>query len=175
MSNSYTNATDANYNFEGDKVAEEVGNWRLSAPLPIELCIKDDHDTISAYVREHGIVQRSEHISAFCPPASADTTTRTLRCWKKDYEIVETFCEKYGMCYGEIVYESAKYNIFFNDVDGDEVECCLSENTGDLSDKPCVKYTDIILYIPLNERNLKTDVEAELLKFIHAKGIIEKG
>ena len=46
MSNSYTNATDAN---------------------PIELCIKDDHDTISAYVREHGIVQRSEHISAFTP------------------------------------------------------------------------------------------------------------
>ena len=104
---------------------------------------------------------------------TTNTTTRTLRCWKKDYEIVEAFCEKYGMCYGEIVYESAKYNIFFNDVDGDEVECCLSENTGDLSDKPCVKYTDIILYIPLNERNLKTDVEAELLKFCRAKGIIE--
>jgi hypothetical protein len=140
---------------------------------PIELCIKDDHDTISAYVREHGIVHRSEHISAF-NTNTTNTTTRTLRCWKKDYEIAEAFCEKYGMCYGEIVYESAKYNIFFNDVDGDEVECCLSENTGDLSDKPCVKYTDILLYIPLNERNLHTDIETELLKFCRAKGIIEK-
>ena len=97
----------------------------------------------------------------------------SLRNWKKDYEIVEAFCEKHGMCYGEIIHKNAKYNIFFNDVDGDEVECCLSENTGDLSDEPYVKYTDIILYVPLNERNLKTDIEAELLKFCVEKGIIE--
>jgi len=104
---------------------------------------------------------------------STGTTTRTLRCWKKDYEIVEAFCEKHGMCYGEIVYENAKYNIFFNDVDGDEVECCLSENTGKLSDEYCVKYTDIILYIPLNEHDLKTDIEKELTKFCLAKRIIK--
>ena len=145
----------------------------MSDANPFELCIKDDHDTISAYVRKHGIVQKSEDIAAFRPQASTGTGTRTLRNWKKDYEIAEAFCEKYGMCYGEIIYEGARYNIFFSDVDGDEVECCLSENTGDLRDEPCVKYTDILLYIPLNERNLHTDVEAELLKFCLAKGIIK--
>ena len=128
------------------------------------LCIKDDHDSITAFVCKHGIVDTK---------ANSETNTRTLRCWKNDYQIVEAFCEKYGMCYGEIVYNRVKYNIFFNDVDGDEVECCLSENTGDFRDEPYVKYNDIILYIPLNERDLHTDVETELMKFCLAKGIIK--
>jgi len=141
-------------------------------------------------------VQKSKNIAAFRQQASTGTGTgtRTLECflepeenfltpenevrrslrnWKKDYEIAEAFCEKYGMCYGEIVYEGARYNIFFSDVDGDEVECCLTENTGDLRADPRVKYTDILLYIPLNERNLHTNIEKELTKFCLAKGIVK--
>lgn len=111
-----------------------------------------------------------------------------FRCWKDDYKAVEAFCEKYGLCYGNIVYDNAQCNVFFTEVDGDEVECCLSKNGGDLgvpvvnkadsrnnlfSGKQTVKYTDIVLYIPLNERDLTTDVCAKLLEYCLANGLID--
>ena len=95
-----------------------------------------------------------------------------LRCWKDDYKAVREFCEKYEFCYGEIVENEAKYNVYFTDVDGDEIECCLSKNTGDLSGEPLVKYSDIVLYIPLNERDLTTDVCAKLLEYCLANDFI---
>lgn len=95
-----------------------------------------------------------------------------LRCWKDDYAAVEKFCEKYELCCGEIIYNNASYNVFFLDVDGDEIECCLSKNSRDLSGEPLVNYTDIVLHIPLNERDLKTDVCAKLLEYCLANNVI---
>ena len=69
------------------------------------------------------------------------------RNWRNDYKVIEDFCEKYGLCCGDIVYNNNKYSVFFLDTDGDEIKCCISKNTGDLSDEPCVKYSDIILHI----------------------------
>ena len=125
-------------------------------------CSKDDHAAITAFAKKHGINFDS----------TAYESKKGLRCWKDDYKAVEDFCEKYRICYGEIVFNGSIYNIFFTDVDGDEVECCLSRNTGDLSEEPCVKYTDIVLYIPLNERDLKTDVCAKLLEYCLANDVI---
>jgi hypothetical protein len=97
-----------------------------------------------------------------------------LRCWKDDYAAVEQFCEKYKLCSGEIVENNVPYNVFFTDVDGDEIQCCLSKNSGDLTGEPMVNYDDIILYIPLNERDLKTDVCAKLLEYCLENNIITK-
>jgi hypothetical protein len=93
------------------------------------------------------------------------STTRSLRCWYDDFNAVEAFCLKYGFGYGEVVYDSAEYSVFFQDVDGDEIQCCFSKNTGDLSTEPHVKDEDIVLIIPLNERDLKTDVCEKLMKY----------
>jgi len=124
-----------------------------------------DHDAITAFAKKHGInFDSAEH--------SASNNSGKLRCWKDDYKAVEEFCEKYGLCYGEIVYDGSRYNVFFTDSDGDEVECCLSKNTGDLRKEPSVKYTDIVLYIPLNERDLKTDVCAKLMEYCLANDVI---
>jgi hypothetical protein len=97
-----------------------------------------------------------------------------LRCWKDDYVAVEKFCEKYELCCGEIVENNAPYNVFFTDVDGDEIQCCLSKNKGDLSGEPMVNYADIVLYIPLNERDLKTDICEKLMKYCLENNIITK-
>lgn len=97
---------------------------------------------------------------------------RQLRCWKNDYIAVEDFCVKYGLCYGEIVENNAKYSVFFLDVDGDEIQCCLTKNLGDLSDEPSVNYDDIVLFIPLNELDLKTDVYVKLLEYCLENHII---
>ena len=118
---------------------------------------------------------------------------QTLRCWYDDWAATEAFCKKYGFGYGEVVYDSADYSIFFQDVDGDEIQCCFSKNssvidqqiqllgskipdknTGDLSTEPLVKDEDIVLIIPLNERDLTTDVCAELLKYCLENNIITK-
>jgi len=156
-------------------------------------CAKDDHEAITAFAKKHGVnLDSASHY---------ESHKGKLRCWKEDYAAVEMFCEKYGLCYGEIVENNASYNVFFTDVDGDEIECCLSKNSGDLSGgfsvgspqrglQPCttkggaeeprsgiekeeqrVNYTDIVLYIPLNERDLKTDVCAKLLEYCLANNV----
>ena len=95
-----------------------------------------------------------------------------VRCWQDDWKAVEEFCAKYGLGYGNVVEDGEKYSIFFEYTDGDEMQCYLSKNTGDLSDSPKVKYEDIVLIIPLNERNLTTDVYAELLKYCLENNVI---
>jgi hypothetical protein len=64
--------------------------------------------------------------------------------------------------------------VFFQDVDGDEIQCCFSKNTGDLSTEPRVKDEDIVLIIPLNERDLTTDVCEKLMKYCLENNIITK-
>ena len=104
-----------------------------------------------------------------------------LRCWQDDWTAVEEFCAKYGLGYGNVVENGEKYSIFFEYTDGDEMQCYLSMNssvpdmnTEDLSDGPTVKYEDIVLIIPLNERDLTTDVYAELLKYCLENNVITK-
>ena len=133
----------------------------MENPQNMLRCSKDDHSAITAFCKKHGVNFDS-----------AEHSSKTLRCWKDDYKAVEEFCEKYGLCYGEIVYDGSRYNVFFTDSDGDEVECCLSKNTGDLRKEPSVKYTDIVLYIPLNERDLKTDVCVKLMEYCLANDVI---
>ena len=99
---------------------------------------------------------------------------RKLRCWKDDWKAVEEFCAKYGLGYGNVVEDGEKYSVFFEYTDGDEMQCYLSMNTGDLSDSPTVKYEDIVLIIPLNEKDLTTDVYAELLKYCLENNVITK-
>jgi hypothetical protein len=125
-------------------------------------CAKDDHEAITAFAKKHGVnLDSASHY---------ESHKGKLRCWKEDYAAVEMFCEKYGLCYGEIVENNASYNVFFTDVDGDEIECCLSKNSGDFEEQR-VNYTDIVLYIPLNERDLKTDVCAKLLEYCLANNV----
>jgi hypothetical protein len=99
---------------------------------------------------------------------------QSLRCWYDDYTAVEVFCAKYRFGYGEVVEDSADYSAFFQDVDGDEIQCCFSKNTGDLSTEPLVKDEDIVLIIPLNERDLTTDVCEKLLNYCLENNIITK-
>ena len=127
-------------------------------------CSKDDHAAITEFCKKNGV--------NFDSAAHNINSNKKLRCWKEDHKIAKDFCEKYDFCYGEFVENEIKYNIFFSDVDGDEIECCLSKNSGDLSGEPLVKYSDIVLYIPLNERDLKTDLHAELLKYCLANNFI---
>ena len=94
------------------------------------------------------------------------------RNWRNDYKAAEEFCEKYGLCCGDVVYNNNKYSVLFLNTDGDEIECCISKNTGDLSNEPSVKYSDIILQIPLNERDLSTDLYQKLLEYCLANNII---
>ena len=91
--------------------------------------------------------------------------SRVLRNWRNDYKAAESFCEKYQFGYGDVIYDKDAYSVFFMDVDGDEIQCCLSKNTGDLSDNPSVNYNDIVFIIPLNEFDLKTDVYTKLLEY----------
>ena len=107
---------------------------------------------------------------------------RKLRCWQDDWTAVEIFCAKYGLGYGNVVEDGEKYSVFFEYTDGDEMQCYLSMNSsvidhqiqlsGDLSDSPTVKYEDIVLIIPLNEKDLTTDVYAELLKYCLENNVI---
>ena len=76
-----------------------------------------------------------------------------LRNLRNDYMVAEQFCEKYGIGYGDAVDKKSKYSVFFMDVDGDEIQCCLSINSGDLTDEHSINSDDIVLFIPLNERD----------------------
>jgi hypothetical protein len=98
---------------------------------------------------------------------------RRLRNWRTDIQLVEDFCKINDICFGHIVYDESKYSIFFEDVDGDEIQCCLSINSGDLTDEPLVKQEDIVLIIPLNELDLKTNVCEKLEKYCLENNIIK--
>jgi hypothetical protein len=100
------------------------------------------------------------------------TTDNKLRSWRNDWNIAEEFCEKYGLCYDEILYGRESYSVFFIDVDGDEICCCLSKNTEKSFEKGAVVEDDIILYIPLNERDFITDLNKVLFEFCSNNGII---
>jgi hypothetical protein len=103
------------------------------------------------------------------------TENKTLRCWRDDYRIAEEFCEKYGLSYGEQYLDNREpYSVFFIDVDGDEVCCCVSKNTEISFEKGIVQEEDIVLYIPLNERDLKKDLLMELLEFCTRNDITPK-
>jgi hypothetical protein len=73
------------------------------------------------------------------------------RNWRKDYHDVEEFCKHYGFGYGEHNDDDLEYSIFFVDSDRDEIECVMSNRSD-----------DIIFSIPLNERDLETDICGEL-------------
>jgi len=90
---------------------------------------------------------------------------KTLRCWRDDRRIAEEFCEKYGLSYEECLYGREPYSVFFLDTDGDEICCCVSKNTEKSFEKGIVHEEDIVLYIPLNERDLTTDLHKKLLEF----------
>ena len=96
----------------------------------------------------------------------------SLRCWRDDRRIAEEFCEKYGLCYQEVLDDREPYSIFFLDTDGDEICCCVSKNTEKSFEKGIVDYDDIVLMIPLDERNLVTDLHKELLEFCVKNDII---
>jgi len=98
----------------------------------------------------------------------------TARSWSDDWAAVEAFCTKYGFGYGNVVENEEKYSVFFEYTDGDEMQCYLSQNSGDLTTEPTVKYEDIVLIIPLNERDLKTDVCEKLMKYCLENNIITK-
>jgi len=100
------------------------------------------------------------------------TENKTLRCWRDDYRIAEEFCEKYGLCYQECLDHREPYSVFFIDVDGDEICCCVSKNTEKSFEKGIVHEEDIVLYIPLNERDLKKDLYQKLLEFCTKNDII---
>jgi len=129
-------------------------------------CAKDDHEAITAFAKKHGVNFDSAAYAREVAP-------KKLRCWKDDYNAVETFCQTYEMCYGEIVYDEARCSIFFLDVDGDQVDCCLTINSGNLKGEPSVKYGDIVFRVELNEQDLKTDVSAELLKYCLSHNLIK--
>ena len=97
-----------------------------------------------------------------------------LRCWRDDYRIAEEFCEKYGLSYEEQCLDNREpYSVFFIDVDGDEICCCVSKNTEKSFDKGFVHEEDIVLYIPLNERDLVKDLHQELFEFCIRNNIIQ--
>jgi len=96
----------------------------------------------------------------------------TLRCWRDDYRIAEEFCEKYGLSYEACLYDREPYSVFFIDVDGDEICCCVSINTEKSFEKGIVHEEDIVLYIQLNERDLVKDLYMELLEFCLTNDII---
>ena len=98
--------------------------------------------------------------------------TTKLRPWRTDWKIAEEFCEKYGLCYQEVLDVREPYSVFFIDVDGDEIWCCISKNTNKSFERGIVDEDDIIHYIPLNERNLVTDLHNELFDFCVKNGII---
>jgi hypothetical protein len=103
------------------------------------------------------------------------TENKTLRCWRDDYRIAEEFCEKYGLSYEDRCLDHCEpYSVFFIDVDGDEICCCVSKNTKKSFDKCFVHEEDIVLYIPLNERDLKKDLLMELLEFCIRNDITPK-
>jgi hypothetical protein len=93
------------------------------------------------------------------------------RDWSVDFSQAKEFCEKYQFSYGHTVYNESKYSVFFIDVDGDEIVCYLSINTGDLKTR-LVNYDDIVLSIPLNILNLSTNVYEELEKYCLENKII---
>jgi hypothetical protein len=94
------------------------------------------------------------------------TENKTLRCWRDDYRIAEEFCEKYGLSYEDRCLDHCEpYSVFFIDVDGDEICCCVSKNTERSFEKGFVQEEDIVLYITLNERDLVTDLHNKLLEF----------
>lgn len=98
--------------------------------------------------------------------------SRKLRSWRTDRQIVEDFCEKYGLCDQEVLDGREPYSVFFIDVDGDEICCCVSKNTEKSFERGAVDEDDIILYIPLNELDHKTDLHKELFEFCSNNGII---
>jgi len=97
----------------------------------------------------------------------------SLRCWRDDRRIAEEFCEKYGLCYQEVLDDHEPYSVFFIDTDGDEICCCLSKNTEKSFEQGMVDYDDIVLMIPLDERDLVTDLHKELLEFCVKNDIIK--
>ena len=97
---------------------------------------------------------------------------RKLRCWRDDFRIAEEFCEKYGLCYQDSLVNREPYSVLFFDADGDEICCCISKNTEKSFDKDTVDYEDIVLYIPLNERDLKTNLHQVLFDYCSENGII---
>ena len=103
---------------------------------------------------------------------SDDHRSIKLRCWRDDYRIAEEFCKKYGLSYQECLYDCEPYSVFFIDVDGDEICCCVSKNTKKSFEKGIVHEEDIVLYIPLNERDLKKDLHEELLEFCVRNDIV---
>jgi len=88
-----------------------------------------------------------------------------LRCWRDDWRIAEEFCEKYGLSYQECLDDREPYYVFFLDTDGDEICCCVSKNSEKSFENRIVYYEDIVLTIPLNERDLTTDLYKKLLEF----------
>ena len=97
--------------------------------------------------------------------------SQKLRCWKDDYAETEHFCETHGFSFGDFIEKGEKYSVFFLDVDGDEVECCLSVNHNNTSD--IVNFEDIVFQIPLNELDLTTKVCEKLLEYCMKNGIIK--
>jgi len=96
-----------------------------------------------------------------------------LRCWRDDRRIAEEFCEKYGLSYQECLDHREPYSVFFIDVDGDEICCCVSKNTEKSFEKGFVQEEDIVLYISLNERDLVKDLHQELFEFCTKNDIIK--
>ena len=98
--------------------------------------------------------------------------TTKLRNWRTDMMVAEEFCEKYGLCYQDVLDGQEPYSVFFIDVDGDEICCCVSKNTEKSFERGTVDESDIILYIPLNERDFKTDLHQVLFDYCSENGII---
>jgi len=98
--------------------------------------------------------------------------TTKLRCWGDDLRVAQEFCEKYGLCYTDELDNMEPYSVLFIDVDGDEICCCVSKNTEKSFEKGIVDEDDIVLYIPLNERDLKTDLHQVLFVYCSENGII---
>ena len=107
--------------------------------------------------------------------------SQILRCWFDDYTAVEKFCETHGFGFGDIIENGEKHSVLFLDMDGDDVECCLSmndddthKNDDDNTNLNVVKMENIVFRIPLNAHDLKTNVCEKLLKYCIKHGIIVK-
>lgn len=107
---------------------------------------------------------------------------RKYRSWKNDRKCAEEFCktyEQYGLCYLDTMETKnvAKYYVFFEDTDGDEIQCCLAKHRESYVEPDLLYYDvmddDIVLFIPLNELDMKTDVFQKLLDYCVSNNIIE--
>jgi len=103
------------------------------------------------------------------------STNDRLRSWYHDYHIAKKFCEKYGLCYQNVLKHHEPYSLLFVDADSHEICCCVSRNTERSFGLGVVHYEDIIHCILLHERDLDTDLEKELFDFCSKNGIIASG